>query len=112
MRFTKSGRILGMSPQFLLMIGMIVYTMAPVISVLASMHVAKALGCPLDEANIYPCNCMGIEIGGLLTVMFVAGWFALITIPTGVLGIVGYATALILDAFSKRRRQALKSRDD
>lgn len=47
--------------------------------------VAKLLNCQVDEASAHGCLLFGIDIGNLLYVFFVSGWFMLITIPLGVL---------------------------
>jgi len=59
------------------------YTLAPVLSVLIAMGVAKITGAALDEGNTHPCLVLGVDIGGLLYSMFVVGWIGLITLPTG-----------------------------
>lgn len=49
---------------------------------------ANLLGCKLDTADFYPCILLGIDIGVLLGVMGVMGYFMLLTIPLLVLIII------------------------
>jgi hypothetical protein len=93
-----SERIFGMRRGFAIFILIVLYTLAPILSVLLASLIANALGCRLDEGQAHPCPCLGVDIGEPLTVMFVAGWLALITLPTGLLAMIGY---MILAAMSK-----------
>ncbi len=76
-------------------IGIILYAIAPILSVIIAGTIANANGARLDEANAYPCIIWGFDIGGILAFMCVMGWFMLVTIPTGVLGLIGLTIALI-----------------
>jgi hypothetical protein len=52
----------------------------------------------LDESGVHPCPCLGVDVGEPLTVLFVMGWLALITLPTGLLAMFAF---LIVMAASK-----------
>jgi hypothetical protein len=58
-----------------------VLCLLPLASVLASATIAALAGCELNEASTSVCSIAGLDIGGLLSVMFVMGWMALITLP-------------------------------
>lgn len=53
----------------------------PLASVLASATIAALAGCELNEASTSVCSIAGLDIGGVLSTMFVMGWMALITLP-------------------------------
>ena len=67
---------------------LLVYTLAPIASVLIAASIAKLAGADVDEGRSHPCVILGIDIGGLLYSMFVLGWLGLITLPTGGLAIL------------------------
>jgi len=58
-----------------------VVCLLPLASVLASATIAALAGCELNEASTSVCSIAGLDIGGLLSAMFVMGWMALITLP-------------------------------
>lgn len=65
-------------------------TFGPLLGVLLASAVAGANGCRLDEAGSYPCVVAGVDVGGLLSTLFVLGWLMLVTLPAGiVVGAVG-----------------------
>ena len=66
------------------------YTVAPLLSVALAVLIAYLLGCTVNEAGNQPCSCLGIDVSGPLTSLFVMGWFGLITLPTGILALVGF----------------------
>ena len=76
------------------------YSVAPILCVLISSIVASATGSRLDESGSHPSIVLGVDIGGLIHFMFVAGWFAFFTIPTGFLTIVVFTVVLLI----KRRK--------
>jgi len=53
----------------------------PVASVVFSALTAGSAGCQLDEGNVHACVLGGHDYGDTLYVMFVSGWFALVTLP-------------------------------
>jgi hypothetical protein len=61
----------------------VLVAVAPFISVLISAVIAGVLGCELDEGSLHPCPFMGVDLGEMLYVMFVLGWFGLLTLPLG-----------------------------
>jgi hypothetical protein len=75
----------------------------PIISVFMSEAIANALGCKLNEANVYPCVVMGMDIGHVLAIMFVMGWLGLATLPLGALALVGWLIWVAILAFTAYR---------
>ena len=60
----------------------IIYTIAPIISVVGSLGLAEIAGCDnVNEGSIPTCKIKAVE--ELVYTGFVAGWFGLITLPTG-----------------------------
>lgn len=45
-------------------------------------------GCELNEGGVNSCILLGLDIGGLLAFLFVAGWLFFFTMPAGVLAAV------------------------
>ncbi|WP_196260330.1 hypothetical protein [Pelagibacterium limicola] len=77
----------------------------PVISVIIASIIAETNGCRLDEAGSYPCVVMGRDLGSLLAVMFVLGWFALATLPLGATGLAIWLVGLLAHLVYHHRRR-------
>ena len=83
----KSLLVIGLS----LLIGSL-----PVLSVVVSGAVASRLGCTLHEGFTNPCFIGAFDAGSLLYAMLVSGWFALVTVPAGLIGVaVGVILLLV-----------------
>ena len=78
----------------------LLYMVAPILSVLVASGIANVTGSRLDEGDPHPCIILGVDIGVPLYCMLVAGWFVLITIPTGLLAIV---VTILVRGFRKKR---------
>jgi hypothetical protein len=81
------------------------FTAAPIISVLAAEGIAAAYGSKVDEAGSHPCFIRGVDVGTILSVMFTAGWFALITIPVGCIAILVYTIKQVAGLFSRKKHE-------
>ena len=55
----------------------IALAVAPMVSALSASGIASLMGCTLNEGGT---DC---TMGGILTVMFISGWFGLGTLPLG-----------------------------
>lgn len=77
------------------------YTFGPILCAGAAEGIAHLLGCELNEANSHPCNCCGMEIGGMLYSMAMLAWLALATLPTGLLALV---VLFVIDLTGKARQ--------
>ncbi len=82
------------------------FALMPILSVMASIGAASVAGCQLDEASAHRCVVLGIDIGGLLALMFVAGWFALATIPLGGGALLIWAAVAIVLFIRSRNKAA------
>ena len=90
---------------FILSLG---FAALPILSVLLASVLSSVFGCPVDEGSVHACSVLGLfDIGDLLYVLFVSGWYALVTIPLGIIGAVAggvlYAVAKVI---LWRRRKA------
>ncbi len=79
------------------------YTIAPILSVLACATIAKVMGCQVHEGGGVPCKCLGVDIGPLLYLLGVMGWMALVTVPTGLIGMVIFGVVSLLGVGSSKR---------
>lgn len=75
---------------------------APVLSVLASIGVADAFGCTLNEAGTHPCVIGGVDTGEVLAIMFVMGWFGLATLPLGAIALLVWTVVAVVQ-FVRRK---------
>jgi hypothetical protein len=78
----------------------ILYSVAPILCVLISSAVAAAAGSRLDEGGSHPTYILGVDVGGILAVMFVCGWFTLVTVPTGLIAMLVFTIFWVV----RRRR--------
>lgn len=90
-------------------LGIALYTFGPFLCVLLAYGVAQVTGSRLDEGSAHPCVILGCDIGGLLYSMAVMGWVGLVTVPTGILGLVGLTIALWVQKF-RRQKDGKKER--
>lgn len=95
-------RILGIRVTFAIFMLIVLYTIGPILCVLLCTLIANTLGCQVDEGNVHPCNCLGVDIGGPLYALGMMGWFALITLPTGVLALIVYFAVLLVLKLTKK----------
>ena len=85
----------------------LLFALLPIISVIASSGIASLAECQLNEARVHPCVVLGVDVGGLLAFMFVAGWLAFMTVPIGVTGLLIWAViAIVLFIRSRSRHRA------
>ena len=64
------------------------YSVAPILCASIAEGVASATGCRLDETSLHPCVVLGVDVGGLLNMMMLCGWFMIVTVPTGLLAML------------------------
>lgn len=50
----------------------------------------KTLGCDINEAGSKECVKWGINIGSLLSNLFILGWLSILTIPAGIGLVIGW----------------------
>ncbi len=75
-------------PAILVFVVSVLVAIAPVVSVVIAGTLASSYGCTLNEGSVNPCVIMGADRGELLYAMGVAGWFGLLTLPIGAVGVL------------------------
>ncbi len=74
----------------------LLFAFAPVISVAIAGSIAQSNGCDLDEGSVHPCVVNGQDIGQTLYTLGVLGWLMLATIPLGLGALVVYIAVVVL----------------
>ena len=91
---------------------LLIWTVWPIVFVSVAGSIASANGCQLDEGSVHPCVVRGADMGETLYAMGVMGWFMLVTVPTGGLGLLLLGViVLIIWAVSKARRARGRDQD-
>lgn len=88
---------------WVLAIGLILFGVAPLVSVIVASELAAAHGCTLHEGFVNPCVIGGQDRGEVLYQMAVAGWLMMLTLPFAALG-VALALGLSIRALVVRSR--------
>lgn len=89
---------------YLLVLALIlVFTLAPIGSVVACGWIANAHGCRVDEGSVHPCVINGVDRGQLLYTLGMMGWFMLVTLPAGGLALLVWIVILILHRLRWKR---------
>ena len=87
----------------------VLFSAAPLLSVLFTGLVAGANGCAVNEAFVQPCMVLGMDLGGLLYFTGVMGWFMLATVPLGGGALIVWLVILLIHFFAWRRSQGTAS---
>lgn len=74
----------------------VVLALLPLLSVMAAYGIAEPNGCRVDEAGVYPCVVLGVDLGGALAVMAVLGWLMLASLPLGGGALIVWLVILII----------------
>ena len=87
---------MSQSTKSLLIYGAIIlFTIAPFISLIVSAAIAAFSGCRIDINKPQPCMAFGRDIGRLLTdTFFMSGLLLVITVPVGGIALVVYTLIL------------------
>lgn len=72
----------------------LLFTFAPVLSVAYASSVATANNCDLDEGSIHPCVVNGKDIGADLYSYAMMGWLMIATIPLGLGALLVYLAGI------------------
>ena len=67
-----------------------ILALSPIIISVIAGGLGNCLGCNINEAGTDDCIRWGIPFGNILNPLGVIGWFALLTIPVGVLAFVAW----------------------
>lgn len=75
----------------------LLFAAAPLISVILSTSIAESASCNVHEGSANSCVILGVDVGGSLYAMFVAGWFSFVTLPIGfALLVIWIVVALVM----------------
>jgi phage shock protein PspC (stress-responsive transcriptional regulator) len=90
-------RSLSIRWQLVLLFICVFYSISPILLTLGGMSLAERSGCEAGGMGIITYKCPGTPwLGDVITLMTFAHWGAFLTIPSGVLGVIGLLTSLIL----------------
>jgi hypothetical protein len=81
----------------------ILFAIAPVVSVLIAGAIAEAHGCVLNEGGSHPCIINGTDWGDTLLTMFVLGWLMLFTLPAGAVALLIWLVVLVVHLITRSR---------
>lgn len=84
-------------------LGLILFTFSPVIAVLAGGLLGEIFGFPVNEAGTAHYYILGFDIAQFASVLCVCGWLIFMTVPVGVLLIIGYIPFMIVLHFTDKR---------
>ena len=87
----------------------ILFTVAPLLSILLSSAIAEANGCVLNEGGANPCVIGGTDWGHTLATMFVLGWLMFLTLPVGALAFVIWLIVLVVHLVTRSRRRRARA---
>ena len=74
----------------------VLFALAPMISVIVAGLIAESNGCALNEGSINTCMVLGSDMGSTLYTLFVLGWLALATLPLGGAAFLVWLATLII----------------
>lgn len=94
---------MGMRWSWILAGAMIVIGLLPIIGLSVVSVLASVGGCRVNEGMVQPCMIAGLDWGGLLHGLTVAGWLFFLTAPIALAGFV-LAIALAVAALIRRGR--------
>lgn len=79
----------------------------PLLIAMSAGYIGELLGCTVNEAGTHPCKVFGVDIGTLLSILFIFFWLSLITLPLGALLILFWTVRSVREtlAFYKRNRR-------
>ncbi len=62
------------------------------------------LGCQMAGGDPAPCNCLGVDVGKPIYMKAMMGWFAIGTLPLGVIGVVAVLAMTTVQEIAERLR--------
>ena len=81
--------------------GIVLFAIAPIVVTFISGFTAHAFGCQVDEASDHACMILGLDWGSVFNVLFVSGWFTILTLPLGAVLLVGLTIFLTVRKLRK-----------
>ena len=86
--------------------GIVLLACSPVIIAMSAGFFGSCLGCNINEARTDNCILLGIPFGSALNIMGAFFWFALITIPVGIIAIIAWTIYCILILVRDKKKQS------
>lgn len=86
----------------------IVLACSPIIMVVIAGFLGKCLDCNINEAGTDNCVVLGIPLGMILNPMMAAGWFALLTIPMGIVALAVWTVHCIIILIRNSRNNKIQ----
>ena len=71
----------------------VLFSLAPILSMLIASTIAQAHGCYVDEGSVHPCVIGGMDWGETFYTMTVLCWFMFFTLP---IGAIAFFACLVL----------------
>jgi hypothetical protein len=90
----------------LILLVIVLFGAAPILSAVIAGSIASANGCELHEGFANPCVIAGRDYGQLLYNMGVMGWLALLTFPLAAFTVLSYLIALLVFYAVRRRKKS------
>jgi len=84
----------------------VLFAVFPVILALAAGLIAWSHDCMLTEAGPQTCMVAGMDLGELLSAIFIMHWFGLMTLPLGAIGLAAWVVLFIVLRLVSRWRRA------
>jgi hypothetical protein len=78
---------------------------SPLIAVAIAGSIANANGCELHEGFVNPCVIDGVDRGQDLYTAAMLGWFAIATVPIGLIAALVYLLVVVIVALVRRNRR-------
>jgi hypothetical protein len=91
---------------WLLLVLILAFAIAPLVSVAIAGWLAESNGCTLHEGFTNPCMIAGTDQGGTLYFMFVLGWLMLATLPLGGGALIVWLIMLLIHRLAWRHGKA------
>ena len=83
----------------------ILFAILPILSMLAAGAIANMLDCSLDESGTSSCPTAIGDMGELLSLMGLLGWFVFYTVPLGFLGLLIALVLFVVSLFLGRKKE-------
>jgi hypothetical protein len=81
--------------------GIVLGAIAPLLTAIISGYAALALGCRVDEGSPHACMVLGLDLGSIFSVLFIAGWLTILTLPLGAMLVAGLTIFLAIRKLRK-----------
>jgi hypothetical protein len=87
----------------LVLVPLVLFAIAPLVSVFIASSIAEAHGCALNVSRVHPCIVNGTDYGQTLLTMSMMAWMSLFTLPVGAVAFMIWLTVLIVHFVNRSR---------